>query len=133
MSSIQSSINSMIGSASGAIRAVKGFQALKAKQSMPSANNASNTASIKPDNTDQANNNNNNNNMAVSSPQEQAAILARQHSEDEMIAKQRQRESWEKHIAAYNRGDYDKLSPKIKENIKAGIEKYQQENKNGLN
>lgn len=66
-----------------------------------------------------------------SSPQEIAAQTALTSADNAIQAKQAQKERWAKHIEAYNRGDYSKLSPQRQKAIKAGIEKYQRENNNG--
>lgn len=82
MGAIQSSINSMIGSASHAVMAVKGYQALKNKKQAEATKKTAAEATT----------------MRGPSPQDKAADRARQSAANEMDAKKKQKRSFMEYL-----------------------------------
>lgn len=100
MGAIQSSINSMIGSAAGAVRAVKGFQALKQKQVAQQAKQPAKTQVP----------------MKGSSPQAQAAKKAQQSADNAIQAKRAQRKKIDEMKTSWG-GSVKDLPENIRESI----------------
>lgn len=105
--SIQSSINSMIGSTSRAVMAVKGFQTLQAKQKAAAEKTmAQERARAEKE-------------QARVSTQEQAAAKARQSASDAISMKKKQRRNFMEYLAKQpsNLGKIGNLDPQLQKKI----------------
>lgn len=95
MGEIQSSINSIIGNIGKATAMVKGFKALTEK------GEGGGTSSV----------------YKGKSPQALAAAAANESADNEMEAKQIQKEQLKKLVESYNRGEFQYLPINIQQNI----------------
>lgn len=123
MGAIQSSINSMIGSASHAIMAVKGYQELKAKK-------AEKAAKV---------------NQPSQSAQAQASQVAKKNSANEVVAKKTQKRNFMEYLKKEPTslgGTVGQLSPAVQKQLAKQYNPYQRktlmdrvdkEAKNGIN
>lgn len=111
MGSIQGSINSMLGSASRAVMAVKGYNALKAKQQRAAGQEAAKTASGLIPSAPTA-----------ISPQERAAQRAKQSATNAVQAKSKQRRNFMSYLAdtPSSLGRVGDLDPTLQKKIAQG-------------